>query len=361
MSKILYAASSSAHLKAFHTPYIEALRGEGHTVITLGGGDGSDLDIAFEKKYLCRANARSRKAVKRIIEEEGFDVIIVNTSLAAFHVRRALPKKDRPRLVNVVHGYLFPEFATGFRANIKRLLLLSAEKMLRKKNDAVVVMNAEDLRICVTNNLSNGDPYLINGMGVPNLTPVSTPEKLRAELGLEGKQLLTFVGELSSRKNQTFLIKAMRQILASVENAHLLLAGDGAMADELIALVRELGLESAVTLLGKRTDIADILSVTDVYVSASRSEGLPFNIVEALGAKKPVVASAVKGQTDILDGGAGILYDDGDVSAYTEAVIGLLRGDLSIDPRAMTDSYEKYSAAEVFEHTYSVLKEAAGL
>lgn len=361
MSKILYAASSSAHLLAFHMPYIEALRGEGHTVITLGGGEGSDLNIAFEKKYFSRANARSRKAVKRLIEEEGFDVVIVNTSLAAFHVRRALPKENRPRLVNVVHGYLFPEFATGFRAGIKRFLLLAAEKILRKKTDAIVVMNAEDLRICVTNNLINGDPYLINGMGVPVLTPSSTPERLKAELGLEGKQLLTFIGELSSRKNQAFLIEAMRTVLASVESAHLLLVGDGAMADELSALTKRLGLEAAVTFLGRRTDIADILSATDIYVSASRSEGLPFNIVEALGAKKPIVASDVKGQSDILSGGAGILYDDGDVSAYTEAVIGLLKGSLRIDAQAMLDSYRRYSAEEVFENTYSILKEAAGL
>ena len=361
MSKILYAASSSAHLKAFHTPYVEALRDDGHTVVTLGGGEGSDLNIAFEKKYLSRANARSRKQVKKILASEGFDVVIVNTTLAAFHVRRALPKTNAPRLVNVVHGYLFPEFAKGLKANIRRALLLSAEKMLRKKTDAIVVMNAEDLRIAVTNNLVNTAPYHINGMGVPQKSHISTPEKFKAELGLEGKQLLTFVGELSGRKNQSFLISAMPEILKKHPLSHLLLVGDGADRDKLSALIEEMGLSSCVTLLGQRNDIADVLAATDVYVSAAKSEGLPFNVVEALAEGNQTVASAVKGHTDILEDGAGILFESENLSEYVRAVCSVLSNEKRSDERLIREAYERFSLTTVFPETYKVLKEASRL
>lgn len=361
MSKILYAASSAAHLDAFHTPYIEALRSEGHTVKTLGGGAGTDFNIAFEKKYLSKKNANSRAEVKKILEEEDFDVIIVNTSLAAFHIRRALPSEKRPRLVNIVHGYLFPEFASGIKGGLRKLMLLSAEKMLRKKTDALIVMNSEDLRIATMENLTNTDPYLINGMGIPPLRYSDGSPSIKKELGLESKHLLTFVGELSKRKNQAFLIEAMPEILKSIPNAHLLLVGDGALKPYLSELIKKLGLSDSVTLLGKRRDVADILSDTDLYVSASKSEGLPFNIVEALAAGKQIVASATKGQTDILDDGAGILYEANSREDYVKAVSAVYLGDMRSEESAIKEAYEKYSLDTVFPETLAAIKEAACL
>ena len=93
--KILYAASTISHINNFHLPYIEALRQEGYLVKIMARGDGADYNIPFEKKYLSSANTACRRDIRRIIEREGFDIIFLNTSLAAFHIRLALPKKNR--------------------------------------------------------------------------------------------------------------------------------------------------------------------------------------------------------------------------------------------------------------------------
>lgn len=361
MSKILYAASVAAHLYNFHIPYIEALRAEGHEVVTLANGDGVDINVPFEKRIISKTNRKCKQLLTRIIEEGSYDAIIVHTSLAAFHIRRALPKDKRPRLVNVVHGYLFPEFAKGLRANIRRLILLFAERTVRKKTDALVLMNAEDLRIAVTNNLISGTPYLINGMGVPAPKLNSTPEQTRASLGLEGKYLLTFAGELSERKNQSFLIEAMPDILRSVPNAHLCLAGDGAMREHLLQLIVELNLGDSVTLLGQRSDVPDLLAASDIYVSASRSEGLPFNIVEALSVGQTVIASGVKGHEDVLADGGGILYEDGNRAEFVKAVLSVYSKETVIDKNKIRDAFLRFSFDEVFPKTYAVIKEAAGI
>ena len=170
MSKILYAASTYGHIKAFHLDYIAALKSEGHEVKTLAAGEGADYNIPFEKRMLSLANLRCRAEIARIVNEGGFDAIIVNTTLAAFHIRLALGKK-RPRLLNVVHGYLFSENSNLF----KKSALLFCEWMLRKRTDAILVMNEEDERIARKYSLAKSIDC-IRGMGVKDVPATRSRE-----------------------------------------------------------------------------------------------------------------------------------------------------------------------------------------
>ena len=361
MSKILYAASVYPHLQSFHIPYIEALRAEGHEVMTLARGEGADFDVPFEKKFFSKSNKKCKQMIAKIVENNHFDVVIVNTSLAAFHIRKALPDEGRPRLVNIVHGYLFPEFASGIKGNLRRAMLLFAEKSVRSKTDALVLMNTEDLRIAATCNLTSDEPYLIDGMGVPAPNFKSNREDMRRSLGADDKFIITFVGELSRRKNQAFLIKAMPKILEKIPNAELLLVGEGASRDELCELIAELGLTESVKLLGKRDDVADVLSATDVYAAASKSEGLPFNVVEAVSVGCTVVASRVKGHEDILADGAGFLFEADNYDEYIDTVMGIHDGKYSVSPEATAEAWSRFCFDNVFPETYAVIKEAARL
>ena len=104
MSKILYVASTYSHIKSFHLEYIKALRAAGHEVLIMANGSEADYNIPFEKRIFSRRNSVCRKEISKIVKEEHFDAILLNTTLAAFHVRLALNGKKRPRVVNFVHG-----------------------------------------------------------------------------------------------------------------------------------------------------------------------------------------------------------------------------------------------------------------
>ena len=94
-----------------------------------------------------------------------------------------------------------------------------------------------------------------------------------------------------------------------------------------MALARELGLENRVLFPGQ-VRMAPWYGAADLAVSASRSEGLPFNIMEAMYYGLPVVASRVKGHTDLLEeSGGGLLYPYGDWAACAGCV-----QDLLLDP-----------------------------
>ena len=360
--KILYAASTASHIKRFHSQYIEELRRDGHTVITMANGEGVDFNIPFEKNLFSKTNREARKDIRAIVEREKFDLIILNTSLAAFHIRYALKNKNRPRVVNVVHGYLFGEkIAIGFKAALKKNMLLLAERFLRRKTDAILTMNDEDLRIATKHALALGPIIPIFGMGVPY--PVFREEMgdLRKKYADENDYVILFAGELSDRKNQDFLISAMPKLLEKIPKARLWLLGDGKKREELEAKAAILGISERVVFIGNKDNPYDYMRDCDLYVSPSKSEGLPFNVVEALGCGKTVLASNVKGHTDILESGAGILYEAGERWDFVDKVTDIYGGQITVSAKDIFEGYRNFSDSMVFPDTYDKLKEAAWL
>lgn len=338
------------HIRSFHLPYIEALRASGHEVLIMASGEGADFNIPFQKKITSVKNFKEVKSIRKILDAEKFDTVILNTSLAAFFIRLAMRRRERPTVVNLVHGYLFPIKAVGLRARFKRRLLLTAERLLRGKTDKIVTMNKEDTEIALKYRLA---PSVIEcrGMGImPDEAPRDR-EALRRELGMDGKQIILFVGELSARKNQTFLIELMPSIRAEFPNAELWLIGDGDKYGEQRALVSSLGLEDCVYHLGRREDARNFTAACDLYISASHIEGLPFNIVEALMLDAPTVASDIKGHRDILADGAGFLFAPGDKADALNKIIPILKGDANISKKACDAAVLRYRFSEVFLDT----------
>lgn len=350
--RILYVASTVSHINNFHSDYIAALRREGHEVSVMAKGEGADIDIPFEKKLFSKKNALARKMIKKAVSDGAFDVILLNTTLAAFHVRWALPKNRRPRVVNLVHGYLF----SGDVGFLKSKLLSLLEGLVAAKTDAVITMNAEDKALAEKKHLAPA-VYFTHGMGVAPRESESTPEEIRAQIGAEDKFLLCFVGELSGRKNQSFLINCMKSLRSSVPNAALVLVGDGEERTALALLAEQLGISDSVIFVGKRSDALDFMRACDVYVSASKTEGLPFNIVEALECECRIVASNIKGHSDVLDG-VGLLYEPGNEKQFNECVLSVYRGDFEIEKNALYERYEQYSQSKVFDETLATVKEA---
>jgi glycosyltransferase involved in cell wall biosynthesis len=168
---------------------------------------------------------------------------------------------------------------------------------------------------------------------VPN--PVSAPEPitanvraaLRAEM-LQGQPgpLLLAVGRLETVKGFDDLITALAAVVAHQPGAVLAIAGNGSLRDALTQHARRLGLERHVRLLGKRADVGALLSVSDLFVMSSRSEGLPFALLEAMVAGVPVVATRVGDIPSVL-GSAGMLVAPGDPTAMAAALTQALGSD----------------------------------
>lgn len=319
MPSVLFTASTFSHILSFHVPYLRRFKELGWRVEAACGGAVREIPCAdavvslpLEKKMTAPANFRAAGMLRQRMARERYDLVITHTSLAAFFTRWAAKGlRERPAIVNVVHGYLFDERTGG----VKKTLLTAAEKMTAPQTDLLLTMNRWD-DTWARENRCAGRVAFIPGMGVELERFQPSPEArrdMRERLHLAEEDVaLIYPAEFSGRKNHAMLLRAMVQL---PQNVKLLLPGRGALLERSAALAKELGVAERVVFPGFTEEIPAWLAAADIAVSASRSEGLPFNIMESMSCALPVVASSVKGHTDLVtEGENGFLfpYDDED-------------------------------------------------
>jgi len=349
--KVLVTASTYSHIEHFHQPYLRKLQGLGwevHIGCANAPAEAAFTDKAFNlpfhKSMSSPENFRAARRIREIVREEDYSLIITHTSLAAFFTRLAVKgMRARPRLINVVHGYLFDDDTPA----VKRQLLLNAERMTAKETDLVLTMNRYDYETAKKHHLGR-EIDIIPGIGVDFAKLEEElnrqPSVSRSDLGISEEAFaLIYAAEFSGRKSQGVLIRAMEYLPGDTV---LILCGDGVELERCRELARSLKVSERVLFPGRVDNMAEWYRLADAAVSASRSEGLPFNVMEAMYCGLPVVASRVKGHTDLVDDGTtGLLYTYGDARGCAETVR-RLRGDPELKDSVCTharDGVERYA------------------
>ena len=331
--KVLFTASTYSHIVNFHLPYLRKFREEGWTIHAACGGSPMPIpdverviDLPFEKSMWSPKNFKASILLSDEMRRERYRLVVTHTSLAAFFTRLALwGLEERPRVANMVHGYLFDDGSPW----LKRSLLLGAERWMAPDTDLVLAMNRWDYQTAKKYQLGQR-VVQVPGVGVDfsrfDKVPQGVRQRLRNELGIpEDAFVLIYAAEFSERKSQSVIIRAMERL---PERVRLVLAGEGALRQECRELAERLELGDRVLLPGQARDIPAWYAMADTAVSASRSEGLPFNVMEAMYAGLPVVASDVKGHQDLIENGVtGLLYPYGDEKACAEQVLRLIKSE----------------------------------
>ena len=129
--------------------------------------------------------------------------------------------------------------------------------------------------------------------------------------------VVVMVAGFRPQKDQDTLISAMA--LLDADEYELWLVGDGVRRGELESLVERLGLQENVRMLGRRTDVPEILHTADVVVMSSHYEGLSLSNIEGMSVGKPFIASDVDGLREMTQG-AGLLFPHGDDKALAELI-----------------------------------------
>lgn len=147
----------------------------------------------------------------------------------------------------------------------------------------------------------------------------------RKHLGVpDSTLLLGSVGSYYPVKGHSYLINAMKNIVAINSNVKLVLAGQGPLQDDLRNLAVASGLEDYVHVVGYIDDTVGLLSALDIFVMPSLSEGLPLALLEAAANGRPIVASRVGGIPEIINHQVnGVLVSPTDVNALADALVEL--------------------------------------
>jgi len=162
--------------------------------------------------------------------------------------------------------------------------------------------------------------YLVPPVVLVGPVPEEEKQRLRKELGVSGKKVIMFVGRLVKVKGVDILLRAFARL--NRPDAVLVIVGDGPERENLEHFVTDLGISDRVIFTGWRNDASKLVSIADVFVLPSLSEGLPQSLLEALAHGVPCIVSDIPQ----LKGLPVTYFKRGDVQALLEK-IGVALGD----------------------------------
>ena len=174
---------------------------------------------------------------------------------------------------------------------------------------------------------------------------VNRDEYVRS-LGLDGSRpIVGTIGRPIREKGHGYLLDAIPRILSAHPGTQFLIVGDGPLRAELEQRIRALGIEANVCLAGARADIPELLSVMDLFVFPSVSEGLGIVVLEAMAARVPVIASNIRPLSEMIQHGeTGLLVEPRNPEALVGAICTAL-GDASLRQALRTRAFAHVSSS----------------
>jgi len=145
------------------------------------------------------------------------------------------------------------------------------------------------------------------------LTTTETVSLLKKELNLEEQIVFLNVSRLHKGKGQLDLLRAFKVMNGQNPNTVLLIAGEGSFRRELEDLIKSLGLEKNVFLLGYREDVSKLLALADYFVFPSYFEGLPGALIEAIISKTPSIVSDIAENRECFVENGALFFQSGNI------------------------------------------------
>lgn len=302
-------------------PFVVCLDGEGKLF--------SEVKVPEDHRLILRKDARLKLPLVQVdtallgtlrtfFQERAIDVVhthnlapLIYAGLAA----RTIPR-GRPRVAYTEHNQIY-------RAN--RLQRLKFLAYLRLADE--VCTCSKDLEQFFREKLRIRRPIrvLYNGIDGGRYARVDGGP-VRRELGLTDEHLVVGTAVvLSEQKGIRYLVEAAKDVCAKEPRARFVVAGDGPLRKDHQDQVKAAGLEDRFKFLGYRGDIPQVVSSFDVHVLPSLWEGLPLSLLEALAIGKPVVATKVGGNPEVVvDGENGRIVPPKDPAALAQALLQIL-------------------------------------
>ncbi len=183
--------------------------------------------------------------------------------------------------------------------------LVYIDSLTSRLNDRIIAVSEEVKRNAIVKGNIPRERIVtvLNGIDVESYRTDDGAGRLRKDLDLEGKRVLLAIGRLVEQKGHVYLVQAARLIRETCPEVAVLIVGEGPLEKRLEEEIRENRLDDCVRLLGPRRDIANLFALSEVFVMPSLFEGLPITLLEAMAARKPIVATEVEGIRETLENG----------------------------------------------------------
>lgn len=303
------------------------------------------IHIDFDRNPLGKSNLLARKQLLELMEKEKYDIVHCNTPSGGMVGRIAAAQMKIPKVIYMAHGFHFWKGAP-----LKNwLLYYPVERILAHLTDRLITINHEDYACAKRFHYKKGGrAEYVPGVGIVTKR-FERDEKVRSEmrntLGIKDNEtVLLSVGEINPNKNHKIVIEALAKL--GRKDIRYVACGIGALMEENQQLAKSLGIEDQVMFVGYRTDIDKFYQAADIFVVTSFREGLPVAPMEAMSAGLPCVASRIRGNVDLFDGGQ-LMFDPRDVDSLCQALSNAMDKDIVANELARnSQTLQRFSMEE---------------
>lgn len=337
MKKVLFVATVvRLHINMFHKPFLRWFHEQGWQVDVAASNDYEDKSecvipccdhfycMPFERSPIRKGNLLAYRQLKKLLDTEHYDLIHCHTPMGSVIARLAAgsARNRGTKVIYTAHGFHFFDGAPL----VNWLVYYPIERILARRTDLLLTMNGEDYARAKT--FPAKEVRKVDGVGLDlsRFVPATPEQKreVRQMLGLgENDFFAISVAQLIKRKNHIVLLNAVSRLRDPA--FHLFICGDGVQEQELRQAAAALGVEKQVHFLGFRKDVHRLCSAADLFLFASVQEGLPVAVMEAMACGLPIVASDIRGNSDLIEPGkGGWLVQPDDVDGFAAAIRGIM-------------------------------------
>lgn len=314
--------------------------------------------IDFERSPFRRATPAAYMQLKKLLQEEDFELLHCHTPMGGVIARmagRKARKQGRLKIIYTAHGFHF------FKGAPVRnwLLYYPIEKWMSRYTDILITINHEDYERAKRKLHAKKVRYIPGaGIDTEKFSNDGTKRRqLRREFGLpKDAFVLLSVGELNVNKNFEVIIQAIAK--ANCSEIYYVICGEGPLKQHLQDVADSLHISDKVLLLGYRSDIQEIYQVADLFAFPSLREGLGLAAIEAMACGLPLLTSDRHGIRDYSQNGiTGYAYHPKDIEGFARGIKTLmedakLRRKMGRYNRRTVKKYDIKNVGKMMENIY---------
>jgi glycosyltransferase involved in cell wall biosynthesis len=258
--------------------------------------------VPMVREIAPRRDLAHLRALEKLLRARTPDVVHTHSSKAGALGRRASLATGIGARVHTPHTFAF--LFEALFSPAKRRLYRAVEGYLGRRTDRMIAVSAEEGETIRASGVCDPQRVRVVPNGIDPARALAAP-LARSSLGIPAHApLAAVVGLLYEAKGQDLALEALAR--PECAGLYLAFAGEGQRRTEYEALAQSLGVAERARFLGWRDDVPALLAASDFLCLPSRWEGLPYIVLEAFAAGKPVVAARVDGtRALVLDGETG--------------------------------------------------------
>ena len=260
-----------------------------------------------------------------IVKNNDISLIHSHGKGAGFYGRilGALMKKP---VIHTYHGLHYKKYSLGAQwllCLLERILSLYTSKVINVSHGE----RNRGIRLRLYNHRKSKIVYNCIDIGKFDDVMLRSAQEVREEFGLNSEcTVIMTVGRFDLPKGYEYLIRAIPGVIRECQMVKFILIGDGALKHNMEMLSHKLNVSDCTIFTGFRDDVPELLKICDIFVLPSLGEGLPLSALEAMVCSKPVIATDVMGNNEVVkDDETGILVPSQNPGALTNAILTLVK------------------------------------